>query len=327
MKRNVGGYIPTVSRFMKDINTSIKGRRVLVTGASGFLGVALCQRLILAGAEIHAVSRRHHRSSDAMRWWQSDLQELDATRELLGNVTPDIIVHLSGAITGAPQLELVPDTFRSVLTSTVNILQVVTEQNIPRFLYVGSSDEPQGNADEIVPSSPYGAAKSTAGMYCRMFHSLYSTPVVMLRLCMTYGPRLPEHRLISYTIRSFLNGESPKLASGRRQLDLVYLDDVIEGFIRAMVLPNLEGRCADIGSGHTVSVRDIVLSIARLMQTSIQPDWGEIEDRPSDFTSRRADLQIAETLLGWKPTTTLEAGLTQTIEWFRKQTPVQGGIV
>ncbi|MBK8267417.1 MAG: hypothetical protein IPK83_03585 [Planctomycetes bacterium] len=100
---------------------------------------------------------------------------------------------------------------------------------------------------------------------------------------------------------------------------MVYLDDVIDGFVRAMVLPNLEGQCIDLGSGQAISVREVVESISRLMETSIQPAWGEIEDRPSDSTTRTADIRRAEDVLGWKPKTTLAAGLSRTIEWFRSQ--------
>jgi UDP-glucose 4-epimerase len=305
--------------------TGLTGKRVLVSGGSGFLGAPLCRRLLGAGAEVHAVTRQERESGD-VRWWQVNLEDLDATRRLLATVSPDVVFHLGGAVTGAPALEHVPPTFASLLATTVNLLQAVTECQCGRMIVVGSLEEPRGRIDQLVPLSPYGAAKCAASMYARMFHALYQTPVSVLRLFMTYGPGQPEHRLISYAIRSFLRGESPKLASGRRRLDLVYLDDAIDGFMRAAALPGLEGRCADLGSGQAVSVQRVVQTIAGLMRSSIQPIWNALADRPSERSTRIADVQSAKDGLGWAPATPLDVGLARTIDWCRSHSAAEGRV-
>lgn len=290
--------------------------RVLVTGASGFLGLPLCQRLVEHGALVHAVSRANRNSgSDRLRWWQSNLEDVGAVRTLLGSVKPDVIFHLGGLVNGAPEPALVLPTFHSLLTSTVNILDVATELGCRRVVLVGTLEEPKGNA-EAVPTSPYGAAKWAAAAYGRMYHRLCQTPVVIIRTFMTYGPGQPEWKVIPYTILSLLADRAPEISSGERRLDWVYVDDVIEGFLRAGSAPGVEGTTVELGSGRTMSLREIVTSVATLVGSRAVPAFGARPDRPVQET-RVADTAQALASIGWRPRIGLDEGLARTVEWYR----------
>lgn len=294
------------------------GQRVLVTGASGFLGSHLCSGLLAAGAEVHAVSRAARTSvHEQLRWWQADVEDLDTTRRLVAGVKPERVFHLSGLINGAPDLALVVPTFHSLVTSTINLLTAVAETGCRRFVLVGSLEEPTENAAEACPTSPYGAAKWAATAYGRMFNQLFDVPVVIARTHMTYGPGQPTWKLIPYTILSLLRNEPPRLSSGRRPLDWVYVDDVVEGLLLAAGTPDLKAD-VEIGSGTLTPIRDIVARLVGLVAPSVQPIFDALPDRPRE-TERAADLAVTRTRLGWSPATSLDEGLARTVSWYRRQ--------
>src|SRR5262249_24420859 len=144
---------------MKDL-AQFCGEKILVTGATGFIGTHLCRRLGEGGAEVHGVSRvAQPREESGPRWWQGDLAELSTVRDLLTAIRPTVVFHLASHVAGARDAGLVFPTFRSNLTSTVNLLTVATEVQCRRIVLAGSMEEPEpGNADAI-PSSPYAVAK------------------------------------------------------------------------------------------------------------------------------------------------------------------------
>jgi len=292
-------------------------QRVLVTGGSGFLGTNLCRRLVQRDAEVHATSRVHRERQDAgPRWWQADFSDIAAARDLLSRTKPDVVYHLAGSVGAGPERDLVLPTFRSLLTSTVNLLTAVTETGCRRLILTGSLTEPQGNQAEVAPASPYAAAKWAASGYGRMFHSLYGTPAVILRPYMTYGPGQHPRKLIPSLILSLLAGEPPNLSSGQWQADWVYVDDVIEGFLAAAERPNLEGTTVDLGSGSLLSVRALVEQLMTIMKPSVQPQFGALPDRPLEPVCT-ADVAQTEMTLGWKASTSLGNGLRRTVEWYR----------
>jgi nucleoside-diphosphate-sugar epimerase len=296
------------------------GVKVLVTGATGFIGSHLCDALRRMGAEVHAVSRGLH-SGGELRWWQANLTDIGTVRKLLTDIRPEILFHLSGHVTAAPNLEFALSTFDSHVVSTVRLLTAATEIGCKRVVLTASLTEPQGSASTIVPSSPYAAAKWTSCAYGRMFHALYQTPVTIVRPFMAYGPMQNTQKIIPYVTLSLLRGEAPKLASGRWQADWIYIDDVIEGVLAAACLPGVEGSTIDLGSGMLISVREVVDHVIKLVGSSITPSFGALPDRPAQEI-RAADLAYAQNKIGWKPVTSLEKGLARTVAWYQERVRV-----
>jgi nucleoside-diphosphate-sugar epimerase len=133
---------------------------------------------------------------------------------------------------------------------------------------------------------------------------------------MTYGPGQRPHKLIPYIVLDLLRGCSPRLSSGRRKVDWVYVDDVIDGFLAAARRENIEGDTIDLGSGVLVSIREIVMQLTTLVNVGIEPRFGALPDRPFEKI-RVADVESAYVKLRWRAETTLESGLAQTVEWYR----------
>jgi nucleoside-diphosphate-sugar epimerase len=292
--------------------------KVVITGASGFLGSHLRRRLLKEGAEVHAISRsRRSSESEGIRWWQADMADGESTRRLLHEIKPDLIFHLSGLATASPERELVLPTLYSLLVATVNVL-TAAEVDCRRVILAASLTEPQPDQSEITPGSPYAAAKWAIGAYARMFHKLYGAPVVLLRPFMTYGPGQDERKLIPYVILSLLQGHAPKLSSGEQRIDWVYVDDVIDGFIAAASAPEIEGQTIDLGSGVLTSVRTVVDRIKRITGVQVDPLFSALLDRPFQ-QERMADLVYAKNRLHWTPKTSLEEGLERTVAWYQQR--------
>jgi UDP-glucose 4-epimerase len=301
------------------VASSLSGCKVVVTGATGFLGSHLTSRLCANEAEVHAVSRsQRHFETGRLRWWQGDMADIATVRSLFHEINPEIIFHLAGLSTASPDRELALPTLHSLLVSTVNLLTVAAELRCSRLVLAASLTEPQPDGCELTPGSPYAAAKWASGAYARMFHKLYGVPVVMIRPFMTYGPGQNERKLIPHVIASLLNDRQPSLSSGRQEIDWVYIDDVIEGFVAAARAPDIEGQTIDLGSGVLVSIRIVVRQIVELLESQVEPLFGALPDRPAEPV-RMADISAAYAKLGWKPRMPLKTGLACTIDWYRQQ--------
>jgi nucleoside-diphosphate-sugar epimerase len=268
-------------------------------------------------AHIHAVSRNPQVGNGRIRWWQGDLSDFQTTESLLKQIRPDIIFQLTTHGWGAPGLEHVQPALHNDLIPAVNVLTVATQLKVSRIILTRSLDEPQADIGDGVPPSPYAAAKWAGGAYARMFHQLYETPVVFVRIFMAYGPGQPVQKLIPYTMVSLLRGDTPTFSSGQRLIDWVYVDDVIRGLLTSAQASNVEGSTIDIGSGTLVSVRTVVERIVTLVKPEVQPLFA---DRPRPIEPVRvANVTDSYRRVGWRASTSMDDGLEMTLKWFRAQ--------
>jgi UDP-glucose 4-epimerase len=298
----------------------IAGSSVLVTGASGFIGTHICRQLLACRARVHAVSREPRRSQVSdLQWWRADLADISAVRKVFKTVKPEIVFHLASYVVGARGLEAVMPTFQGNLASTVNLLTAATEEGCRRIVLASSSEEPRTLSDTTFPCSPYAAAKLASSIYGRMFYQLYQTPVVIPRIFMTYGPNQKDlQKLVPFVICRLLRGEAPKLSSGRRLADWIYIDDVVEGLLRASVITGIEGCMFDLGSGSLVSVRGIVEQIVEIVGGKVEPEFNALSDRPFE-QERAAETSFLSDKLGYNPKTAMSEGLAATVAWYRQR--------
>lgn len=288
--------------------------RVLVTGASGFIGSHLCRRLLRSGAEVHAISRRAVSDQGDIRWWQNDLSSSEDIEAVLAEVKPHLVFHLAAEVSGTRDLAAVTSMLQHNLVASVNLMVAATRQGCDRIVVAGSLEEPAADAD--VPVSPYAAAKGAAQAYARMLHRLYGTPVVNARLFMVYGPGQRDvKKLVPYSILSLLRREPPRIQSAERAVDWVYVDDVVEGLVACALAQGLAGSAVDVGSGELHTVREVVETICDLMQSDVKAAFGEgMPAHPERL--RVADLGDSFARTGWRPKVSLRDGLHRTIEWY-----------
>jgi UDP-glucose 4-epimerase len=309
-----------VTRVPQGAPNGLAGRRVLVTGASGFIGARVCERACDLGAVVHGVSRRPSPdASRAVRWEHADLTEEAATRALVRRVQPDVVLHLASEVSGDRSPDVILPMLRANLVAAVNVMLASHEAGCSRIVLAGSMEEPDLGDAEAVAQSPYAAAKWAALTYARMFRALYGLPVVHLRIFMVYGPGQRDLRkLVPYVTSSLLRGEAPELTSGEREVDWIYVEDVVDAFLAAAVTPDAEGASVDVGSGELVRVREVAARLRRLVGGDVDPSFGAVPDRKLERV-RVADPATAAAAIGWRPRTSLDEGLAQTVEFYRAE--------
>lgn len=303
----------------------LRGRRALVTGASGFIGSHLVRRLLNEEVDVHALSRASDsEGAEAFRSWRCDLSDADDVHALIGSVQPDVIFHLASHVSGHRDIELLVTTFVDNLQSTVNLLSAAAAQGGPRVVMAGSMEEPRPDDVPPMPSSPYAASKWASTAYAQMCHALWELPTVVLRIAMVYGPgQLDDRKLIPYVITALLDGREPDLTGGHRQIDWIYVDDVVEAFIAAACVPNAPGGVFDIGSGQPTTIRDTVELLRGITGSSIDARFGALADRRHD-SARIACLQASTDTLDWRARVDLDDGLARTVRWYADRPDHQG---
>jgi nucleoside-diphosphate-sugar epimerase len=294
----------------------LTGRTVLVTGGSGFIGGRLVARLEEAGATVHVISRRPRAEDGAVRWHRANLEEIDDIRRAVSSVLPDVVFHLAGETRAARALELVLPTFRINLQGTVNVL-TATAEACPgaRVVLAGSLEEPMSGEERV--SSPYAASKIGARAYARLFGETMGLAVGVLRVFMVYGPGQRDlQKLVPYVILSLLRGEPPRLTSGLREVDWIYVDDVVDAFVASATTDVVVS--ADVGTGEAVSIRTLVNRLVEIVESPLEPEFGSMPDRPFEQV-RIADVDAAESALGWRSKIPLGEGLRRTVAWYREE--------
>jgi nucleoside-diphosphate-sugar epimerase len=298
----------------------LRDRRVIVTGASGFVGLHLCRALLLYGCDVHALSRSEPKIRDPkLHWHKIDLTDLEATRTAFARIRADFVWHLCSYAQGERELALVLPTFRGELETTVNVLVSATDIGCQRLIMAGSLEESDRNE---IPSSPYAAAKAASRSYAKMFHEFYGVPVVMTRIFMTYGPGQSAKKIIPHAITCMLRGRLLKITSPGRRVDWLYVEDLVRGLLAVAVASDLEGISVDLGSGELVEIADVVRRIQALINPSAPVEFGAYPERALEQV-RHADSARTYALTGWRPTISLGAGLKQTIHAYALETDYQ----
>lgn len=301
---------------------SLAARRVLVTGARGFIGGHLLSHLLDLGADVHAIARPgRHRLTPVpagpgrprVTWHEADLADGESADRAVRDSDPAVVFHLASRVAGLRRPDMASPMLEDNTRAAVNVMTSAHGLGERRVILAGSVEEPR-RADEA-PCSPYAAAKLAATSYARLFHQQWELPVTVLRPAMVYGPGQPDgEKLVPYVIGRMLDGRPPRLSSGTRPIDWVYIDDVCHAFLAAATHPAAPGLVADIGSGTATTIADTVHMIAALTGYEGSLGFGELADRVDD-RAHVADPEAASRVLGWRPRTPLALGLAQTVQW------------
>ena len=316
-------------------------KKILVTGADGFIGSHLTEALVRSGYDVKAFVL--YNSFNSWGWLDHCLPEVRGQFEVFaGDVRDpngvrqalkgcDAVLHLA-ALIAIPYSYHSPDTYVDTnIKGTLNILQAARDLGVKRVIHTSTS-EVYGTA-RFVPiteehplqgQSPYSATKIGADQLALSFHSSFGLPITILRPFNTYGPRQSARAVIPTIITQILKGKKEiSLGSIHPTRDLNYVEDTVDGFIKALVAPKIEGEVINIGSGFEISIGNLAHMIAELMGTKISIKESSERVRPADSEVERllADNQKAKDLLKWSPKNSglagLSQGLAQTIQWFR----------
>lgn len=309
-------------------------KRVLVTGAGGFIGSHLTERLVEEGAMVRALV--HYNALGRWGWLDrsphtkqieiisGDVTDRDCIRQAVKN--REIIFHL-GALIAIPYSYQVPLSYvRTNTEGTINVLQCARDEGVERVIHTSTS-EVYGTAqyvpiDERHPlkgQSPYAASKIGADKMAEAFHLSFKLPVVTVRPFNTFGPRQSTRAIIPTVIVQCLLGDTIHLGNLHPTRDLNFVTNTVDGFLLAASEPSAVGQTINLGSGREISIGDLAGLIAQMVGKPIQIESEEQRLRPQDSEVERllADNTLAQTILGWQPKVNLEEGLARTIAWIK----------
>jgi NAD dependent epimerase/dehydratase len=310
------------------------GRRVLVTGAGGFIGSHLVETLVQNGARVRAFVRYNSRGDPGLlsvlppdicaelEIIAGDLRDLPALMSALQNV--EIVFHL-GALIAIPYSYLHPvEVVQSNVMGTLNILLAARANGVRRIVHTSSS-EVYGTAvrvpiDESHPlqgQSPYSASKIGADKLAESFFCAYDLPVVTLRPFNTYGPRQSARAVIPAIITQALTQDTISLGNLDAQRDFTYVADTVDGFLRAAQTDGIDGETFNLGVGREIRVGDLAAEILSLLGMRKEIKVTPLRLRPvrSEVQRLVSDNRRARDRLGWMPRVSLRQGLSQTIDW------------
>jgi UDP-glucose 4-epimerase len=297
----------------------VRDARIVVTGATGFLGRHLCERLEAGGAQVITLQRSNAtRALTHAKTLTLDLADRRAVGEALARLKPDIVYHLAGHVTPDRSAHAMPLTFDANLLPTANILFAAAEaRRQPRVVITTSLETSDPWARAANTGSPYGVSKLLVEILAGGMHLLQNTNCVTARVGMAYGPNDPNRRrLVPAVIGALLAAEAPRLGSGRRRCDWIYIDDVVNGLLALGGTPKLNAPAVDLGSGELTSVRRVAQLICSLFGSDIGILYDAQLDRPNE-QERAADIAASLREIGWQPQIGLIDGLTRTIAWQR----------
>ncbi|MHB8671695.1 MAG: NAD-dependent epimerase/dehydratase family protein, partial [Acidimicrobiales bacterium] len=264
---------------MAEPDAALRGARVLVTGASGFIGSHLVRRLVADGAEVHALTSRVSSVcpvrlvdlADDIALHEASLADRGAMEVLTRAVRPSHVFHLGAYTHVGKSWQRIDECVDTNVAGTVNLLQALAPYGYERFVYTGTSEiygtveVPFSEDAQVRPVSPYSVSKYAGECYCRMFYDAFEWPIVMLRPFNAFGPAQSPDRVIPEIIVKALRRQDLRMTQGLQTREFNYAPDLVDGFVRAATAPGVEGSVINLGCGQEVSMRDLASRILDMM--------------------------------------------------------------
>lgn len=310
-------------------------KKVLVTGADGFIGSHLVEQLVKAGFEVRALAQ--YNSFSSWGWLDEspvrkdievvlgDVRDPSQMRKIANGV--DTIYHLA-ALIAIPYSYQAPSSYVDTnVQGTLNVMQAALEANVSHVIHTSTSEVygtaryvPINEEHPLQAQSPYSATKIAADALAFSYYSSFELPVTIARPFNTYGPRQSARAVIPTVITQLLTGyKKLKLGSLHPTRDFNYVLDTCKGFMELAQCDNAVGKTINIGSGSEISIGDTVKLIAQIMdiEVEIESDNQRLRPAASEVERLCCDNTKIRNLTGFEPSYSLEEGLRQTIEWLR----------
>jgi NAD dependent epimerase/dehydratase len=312
------------------------GLRALVTGAGGFIGGHLTARLVEEGARVRAFVRYNSRNERGTLDWLpaevagdiavvlGDLRDVESVAAAMADV--EVAFHL-GAQIAIPYSYANPrDFFETNVLGTLNVAQAALHAGVTRVVHTSTSEVygsartvPITETHPLEPQSPYAASKLGADKLMDAWHRSYGLPVTVVRPFNTYGPRQSARAIVPTIVAQSLAGDTLRLGSLHPRRDMTYVSDTVAGFLAAAQAPAAVGRTLQLGTGHEVSVGEIVDAVAEVLGRPLRVEVDEQRIRPpaSEVERLVSSPALARELTGWEPRVELTDGLRRTIDWMQ----------
>jgi nucleoside-diphosphate-sugar epimerase len=308
----------------------LKDKKVLITGATGFIGSHLTSRVLREGADVYILTRYKciEKSVRLVDIWdkinviEADIRNIDSLKKIR-EIKPHIIFHLAAYNHVGDSFIHVNEALKTNCIGTANLMEAY--EAYERFIYISSS-EVYGYQNEAPfketslpqPISPYGIGKYAGELYCNMKMKMQNFPIVILRPFNTFGPYQSARAIIPEIIIKCLRGDSIESTEGKQTREFNYIDNQVDGFIKATLIEKAIGKIINIGSSKDISIRDLILKIHSLTGSKSELKIGALKYRPTEIWQMYCANKKAKGILEWEPKISFETGLEKTISWFKE---------
>ena len=303
--------------------------KVLVTGATGFVGACLTQQLVREGYDVHTFVReqsnlwRLQEVLSSISRHTVDLTDFSAVTKAIRDIRPNFVCHLAtyGGFSFQRDQTAI---FMANFMGTVNLVQACEQVGFDYFINTGSSSEygvkrsPMSEADVLVPVGDYSVSKAATTLYCQSEAIQKALPIITARLFSPYGPWDDPQRFVPYCMKTYMRGETVKVATPDAVRDYVFIEDVIDFYLHVLrKQPAQSAHIFNVGSGQQVAVGEVAGIIGELMDAPQTAYFGHATKRSTESPVWRAEVEQAREI-GWRPKTSLQEGLKKTVSWMRE---------
>jgi len=300
-----------------------------VTGAAGFIGACLVRRLLADKKDVSILLKagsKPWRLSGVLgrvRVFKGDLTDTGAVSRAVKKARPTVIYHLAahGAYPFQKDAEKI---IKTNVLGTWNLLRTCGEFDYRVFVNTGSSSEygakstAMRETDLLEPNSYYAVAKSAQTLLCQHVARSQKRPIVTFRLFSVYGPFEEPTRLVPTLIRSCLKGRDLSMVSPQTARDFIFVEDVVDAYLRLGSLSKLSGDIINIGTGRQQRLKEAVSLVKTLTQSEVKVKWGAMPGRIWDTDKWVGNVEKSHRLIGWKAQTPFREGLKKTIAWYKQ---------
>ncbi len=308
----------------------MKGKKVLVTGAAGFIPSHLTRRLVKEGAEIYIITK-YNSIFDNIRLadvWdkihviEADIRNVDSLKQIK-EIAPQIIFHMAAYNHVGDSFMHVSEALDCNGKGTANVIEAY--QDFEKFIYMSTS-EVYGYQEKVpftetmkpFPTSPYAVGKYAGELYCQMKYHVKKLPIVITRCFNTFGPYQSERAVIGEIIMNCLTGKPIRATEGKQTRDFNYVENIVDGLIAAATNAKAVGQIMNIGSGEEISIKELIMKIHKWTESKSKLEIGALPYRPTEIWRMCADNTKAKQMLNWKPRISFEEGLKKTIRWYKQ---------
>jgi UDP-glucose 4-epimerase len=304
--------------------TGIKNKRVLITGANGFIGVHLCEKLRECGAFVGTLDQTESQTHDNNSYI-GNITDFEFIKKSCHTFQPNFVIHLAAFKGRTTGLDDFREAIDANLMGTLNLIQSLSDlPSLKKFVAVGTAEEyglggfPFRTHQRETPISSYSFSKVCMTHLLQTIGRLHQFPAIILRPSIAYGPGQNIDMFLPALIRSLLQDKPFKMTTGSQKRDFVYIEDLIEALILACHCDSNQGEIYNISSSEIITIADVALKIGQKLGREQLIKIGEFPDRKLDIEDYVLDQGETINELGWSSKTLLDKGLDQTITAFRQ---------
>lgn len=316
MKLNISG----------NSDDAYQGKRILVTGATGFIGKHLLEALGASEAEVAVIVRDDGCAVRAARKYVGDVHDVSFINNAMRDWLPNVVFHLAGARARVLGWDAFSETLETNLFGSSNLLFAASEiSSLERIVVLGTAEEYGNNLapfNEMMRESPisaYSFSKQCASHLAQLMHRCFGLPVVVLRPSVVYGPAQCSDMFLPALIQSLLRGKAFDMTRGEQTRDYVFVEDLVGAILKAGYCKGIEGEIINIGSGEPIIISQLVGNVEDLLGCSGLVRRGALNYRNGEQMEYWLDISKAKEMMDWVPRTSMQNGLVRTVAWYREE--------